>query len=169
MFPKSTFSFHSYPSPNLPCTEATVILPKPNASYIKYSSLLHIYFLKGSSLSIRLSPSSLVCQRSSMIWSFPAFPNLIFHHILTFTFCFCSHCLIYVELFPDCPHLLLLPCATLFNNVCSLITDFLVFGAPWLFNPATQILYSLNYGFPCISTPSTRHATEYKFSNFLNE
>lgn len=146
MLPKSSFSFHSYLSLNLPCTEGTVILPKSNINYIKYNSLLHIYFLKGSSLSIRLSRRSSVCQRSSMIRSFHAFSSLIFHRILTSTL-FCFHRLIYLESLPDRPHLFLLPYATLFNNVCLLITDFLVFGVPWLFNPPTQILYSLNYGF----------------------
>lgn len=91
-FPKSTFSFHSYPPPNILCTEATAILLKPNACFIKYNSLLHRRLLKHSPLSIGLSPGSLTCQRCSMICPSPAIPNLILHNILTYAFCFYSIC-----------------------------------------------------------------------------
>lgn len=106
LFPKSIFSFHLYPSPNLPCTEATTLLLKPSNN-----SLHHLYFLKHPSSPVRLSPNSFTSdiQRDMVL---PVFPTLIFHQNLSCTFCFCCRCSTYFELFPDSLHPSLLLCAT---------------------------------------------------------
>lgn len=128
LFPKSIFSFHLYPPPNLPCTEATTLLLKPSNNSIKYSSLLHIYFLKHPSSPV-ISPNSFTCQRFSMIWSFLHFPPLsstiIVHVPSAFVPVVPLILSYFLTLSISHSYFVQLCC----NNVYSLIIHFLVFWA----------------------------------------